>query len=160
MIIVCTRDESIRAWTQDPRSNAAAWGGVVGIPKQLGQAAATTSLSQIISGVPPAAPLCLSAHGDDQSIGDSVKGQPWEWTVADLAAILAGVPTRTGPLLIRACAHTVANVAPGVAVALENLGAQSGLWCYSYNVPIDITATYPSPDKLASSVELQGTLVS
>jgi hypothetical protein len=159
MIIVCTRDETIRAWTQNPKSNSAAWDGVWGIPKQLDQDDATAALAQAISGLPPAAPLCLSAHGDDESIGDPVKGKPWEWKIPALAGILAGVKTRTGPLLISACAETVANVSAALAVALQNLGAQKGLWCYGYNIAVGSTTSYPSPDKLASSVELQGTLV-
>jgi hypothetical protein len=162
MLIVCTRDTDIRNWTADWQSNSAAWGTIHYIPTNLTPAQATDNFRQAIQALADGEPLCISGHGNDKAIGDEGSGpDDWGWDENQLAALLAATKVRIKLVLIRACARTVINLAPGVAVALGDIGAHQNLWLYSYSKEILIVTPYPDPDKtkLDKNVELQAAMV-
>lgn len=158
MLIVCTQDPVIRQAATDVEKGGPAWAPVVQLPRgaQPGaQAQFAASLRNL--GVNEA--LCLSAHGNDTELGDAEGG--WTWTPTDVATLLAGnVAERwMGPILVHACAETVANFSAGLAVALERLRSFNGLWCYSFNRPVPSDGGFPPPVDLSRRVDLQGTQV-
>jgi hypothetical protein len=160
MIIVCTKDADIRKWAENPGSGGSKWGSVVVIPPAKSQDEATAFLQQTIAGLDPAEAVCLTAHGNNDEIGDEQIGPGhWGWGYEALAVILATTPKRTGPLLIRACATKVVNFSAQLAGSLRQMNAQKGLWCYGYRIAVDVTDHYPAPASLDKNVDLQGTQV-
>lgn len=162
MLIVCTRDTDIRNWTANPQSNSAAWGATHYIPANLTPSQATNNFRGAIQALIDGEPLCMSGHGNDKAIGDEESGpDDWGWNPNQLADLLAATTVRIKLVLISACAKTVINLAPNVAVALENRGVHQGLWLYSYSKEIPVESPYPNPDKakLDRNVELQAALV-
>ena len=162
MLIVCTRDADIRNWTANQQSNSTAWGTVHYIPAHLSPAQATDNFRQAIQALTDGEPLCISGHGNDKAIGDAGSGpSDWGWNTKELADLLAATTVDIELVLISACAKTVINLAPGVAVALQNRGDHQGLWLYSYSKGIPIETPYPAPDKekLDKNVELQAARV-
>jgi hypothetical protein len=160
MIIVCTKDADIRRWAEDRESGGSKWDSVVAVPPGLSQDDATAFLQQTLAGLDPAEAVCLTAHGNNDEIGDEGNGpDDWGWDYQALAMILASTPKRTGPLLIRACATKVVNFSAQLAQALRQTGAQKGLWCYGYRIAVDVKDHYPAPTTLDKNVDLQGTRV-
>jgi hypothetical protein len=157
---VCTKDADIRKWAENPGSGGSAWGSVVVIPPGLNQDDATRFLVETLEGLDPAEAVCLTAHGNDDEIGDDGTGHnDWVWTCETLALVLASAKKRTAPLLIRACASKVVNFSSQLAGSLRSMGAQKGLWCYGYRIAVEVSDHYPAPAGLDKNVDLQGTLV-
>jgi virulence factor Evf-like protein len=153
MIIVCTRDARVRNWALDPNSGAGPWGKVELLSEHASQLEASTQLQNLIRDLDPAEPVCLSAHGNNTSIGDEVGG--WTWTVPQLANLLADVPTRTGPLLISACGEgSPAGIQSALALALEGLKKQKGLWIYTYVDAVPIRVKFPNPHTMDNEGDL------
>ena len=161
MLIVCTQDPTIIAWTQSQASNSAAWGNVKYITVGQNQAAATLQFERYISLLAANEPLCLSAHGNDTEIGDAASGGAnWGWTATQIAAMLnAGAAGNQGPILTSVCSKNISNFSANLAVTLKQLGAMHGVWIYGYNRATSTTQPYPSPSTLSKQVDLQGTQV-
>lgn len=158
MLIVCTQDPVIRQAAADPAKGGANWGRVVQLPPGP-QPGARVGFAASLQRLRPNEALCLSAHGSDFELGDEEGG--WGWGTTDVAALLVENvgSTWTGPVLVHACAETVANFSAGLAVALEQHQSFEGLWCYGYNRPLPSEEGYPPPVDLARRVDLQGTQV-
>ena len=160
MLIVCTRDNEIRDTAQEPLSDAKLWGTVTLLPSGT-KPAANRAFVEALKTLRRDEPLCLSAHGNDEEIGDeTAKG--WGWDSQAIAALLAEHAPRgwTGPILIHACAKQVSNFSAHLAVALDTAKAFDGLWCYGYNKAVPSASGYPDPAKLDKKPDLQGTRVS
>ncbi len=157
MLVVCTQDDDIREAVERHGSGADAWGEVVLLPKGS-RAAAERALVAVLATA--RGPVCLSAHGNDEEIGDEGNGaDDWGWSRRQVARLLARVPGRVGPVLVHACAENVSNFSAGLALALQEERALEGVWVYGYNRPVPATADYPRPDALSRQVDLQGTQV-
>jgi hypothetical protein len=160
MLIVATQDVVIRATAQDPGSGAAAWGATVLLPIG-GQGGADAAFAAALAQLNPMGePLCLSAHGNDEEIGDA-DAPGWGWDSADIANLLvANAPGGwLGPVLIHACAEQVSNFSAHLAVALDEAQAFNQMWCYGYNRPVPDNSGFPDPGTLGNQVDLQGTQV-
>lgn len=161
MLIVCTKDHEIVAAAQDPQKHAARWGDLVIVPAHCSQSEATTVMERSLRNVE--GPLCFSAHGNDTHIGDADNGpRDWGWSCRQIALILRDRLPRNfaGPILIHACATTVANFSAGLAVELSAMRVFNGLWIYGYNKALPSDAGFPDPGKLSTNAELQETQVS
>jgi hypothetical protein len=158
MLIVCTQDQVIRETAANPASGGPAWAPIVQLPVGP-QPRATTAFAESLQGLGAHEPLCLSAHGNDNEIGDAEDG--WSWSTAEVAELLEqNAPGEwDGPVLIHACAENVTNFSAGLAVALEMRDVFQGLWCYGYNRSVPANAGFPPPAGLPTRVELQGTQV-
>jgi len=160
MIIVIARDETLRSWAHNPQSGSGAWHSVWGIPKESTQSQATAALKTAIHGLPVNEPICISGHGHDEEIGDENSGpKDWGWDVAAFAKILSEVNPRTGPLLLSTCAERVSNFAARLALELQRLGKQDGLWIFGYNRSLSVKALFPDPGQLFKDDDLQWTQV-
>jgi hypothetical protein len=146
MIIVCSTDQAIQDWA-DIASDT--WGEVQVLN-------APADLANVLGTLPANEELCLCAHGNDGNIGDENAGG-WDWSCADIANLLQGVPMSM--LFIAACAKNVSNFSAGVAIELEALGVQDGLWCYGYNTPVSTGTAIPDPGQLSNVVDVQGSQV-
>lgn len=162
MLIICTIDPDIVRHAQQPNSGADRWSRLLILDPSSTQQQATASLAAALRSLGSQEPLCLSAHGNDFEIGGSGHdGDNWGWsreTIADLLRQNAPV-NYSGPVLIRACAEHVSNFSAGLAVQLQMSGALNGIWIYGFNRPLPVDATYPRPELMGQSVELQGTQV-
>jgi hypothetical protein len=161
MLIVCTKDPIIVQTAQDPRSGSGMWGTLVILDPRFNQAQATAAMTDALRGSPNE-PLCFSAHGNDDEIGDEGSGSnDWSWSRAKLALILQDALLRgfCGPILIHACAQRVSNFSAGLAVALERIRALNGVWIYGYQKPVPVRAGFPHPYKMDRNVELYGSQV-
>jgi hypothetical protein len=161
MLIIVTQDQSIVNWAGTQQSNARAWGQLI-IISARSQQQATAQFTQALSMVGSDEPLCLMGHGNDTAIGDAGSGPAdWTWSDADVAQILARNlgQEHVAPILIEACADTIANFAAHVAVQLESMRKLNGVWLYGYNRPVDVTNPMPDPHRLDRNVALQGTEV-
>jgi hypothetical protein len=163
MIIVCTKDPNIVAWTQDTtQSGSPLWTRIFVLDGSFDQRQANRAFAAALGLLGKNEPLCLSAHGNDYEIGDAGSSVgDWSWSRADVASLLATSAPQgyAGPILIRACANTVSNFSAGLAVALQNIPALNGAWVYGYNLAVEITRQYPDPSKLATQKDLQPTQV-
>lgn len=162
MLIVCTKDPNIIAWTQDTQSGANQWGKIIVIDVFFNQVLATQALADALQQLKKNEPLCLSAHGNDDEIGDEGSGpNDWSWNRSDIATLLRNNAPQeySGPILISACADKVSNFSGGLAVELQKIKALNGVWIYGYNKPVGIAQKYPGPNNLAKQVDLQGTQV-
>ncbi len=162
MLIVCTKDNSIIAWTQNIKSDGNAWSSNKYISIIATQAQANHSLSGFLANVQPSEPLCFSAHGSNKEIGDSGSGpNEWTWKVSDLAALMYGnLPANyKGNVLIHTCATSVVNFSANLAASLSNLKVFKGIWIYGYNRAVGLQESYPSPTTLDKNVSLQLTQV-
>lgn len=160
MLIVCTQDQTIVAAAQDPNKGGAAWAPLA-VLTPGSQPPATAQFAGALRHLGAGAqPLCLSAHGNDTEMGDEGQ-QGWGWSVGDVANMLVANadPRWTGPVLIHACAKTVANFSAGLAVQLGLRQRFAGLWCYGYNRPVPSDSGFPDPSTLGSQTALQGTQV-
>jgi hypothetical protein len=160
MLIVCTKDPVIVRTAQDPRSGADQWGTLVIINPRFNQAQATAAIDAALRGRNE--PVCFSAHGNDDEIGDAGSGAgDWSWNRTELALILQNAcPNRfAGPILIHACAETVSNFSAGLVVALEDIRALAGTWIYGYQRAVPSDAGFPNPATLDRNRELYGTQV-
>jgi hypothetical protein len=158
MLIVCTQDPVVRNTATQAGKGGAAWAPVRLIP--LGtQAAADGVFAEVLGELEAGDALCLSAHGNDTELGDAVGG--WTWSTAEIAELIQEhAPAEWGgPILIHACAESVADFAAGLAVALEMRGVFDGLWCYGYNRAVPADEGFPPPEGLDRRVDLQGTRV-
>jgi hypothetical protein len=158
MLIACTQDNVIRTAATTPAKGGGPWGPIVLLP--LGpQAAATAAFAHALREMPAGRPLCLTAHGNDIEIGDFEGG--WGWTTGQIADLLRtnAPPAWRGPILVHACAETVADFAAGLAVAIEMRQVFAGLWCYGYNRDVPSDAGFPPTEGLDRRVDLQGTRV-
>jgi hypothetical protein len=161
MLIVCTQDEVVRNWAQNPLSGSNDWGAVIALPAGPQQNASQAFLNALRA-LDRNEPLCLSAHGNDTEIGDSGHGpNDWGWDTEDIAELLRlSVPNHySGPVLCSVCSETVANFSAGLVVALERARALNGVWIYGYNRPVPSNAHFPAPNELDRKVDLQGTQV-
>lgn len=157
MLVVCTQDDDIREAVEEHGSGADAWGEVVLLPKGSRAVAERALVAALATA---RGPVCLSAHGNDEEIGDEGNGaDDWGWNRRQVARLLARVPGPVGPVLVHACAENVSNFSAGLALALEEERALEGVWVYGYNRPVPATAGYPPPDALSRQVDLQGTQV-
>lgn len=160
MLIVCTRDRIIVNAARDPSKHADRWGDLVILNDRSSPAQATVAMSRALQGYN--GPLCFSAHGNDTDIGDEGNGvNDWGWSCNQIAALMQNaLPANfRGPVLIHACADTVANFAAGLAVALENLRIFNGLWIYGYSRALPADAGYPEVATMGRNAELQGAQV-
>ncbi|MDJ0824395.1 MAG: hypothetical protein QNJ16_02715 [Rhodobacter sp.] len=156
MLIVCTKDNEIVQAAQNKES-AKAWAPLKIVNSGLNQNQATLAIAGFLQGLGNE-PLCFSAHGNDEEIGD--ESSPWGWDSDDIAGLLkANKPNYKGPILIHACSENVSNFSAHLAVALKKKNALIGVWIYGYNKAIDSDAGFPDPNKLDKNVELQGTQV-
>jgi len=155
MIIVCTQDPVIRA----NQAGAAPW-GAFNLLAPGGQPAATVQMRGFVGQLGVAEPLCLSAHGNNEEIGDEDPAG-WGWTLQDIASILnTRLPQGyNGDILISACATNVVNFSANLAQVMRNNGWRIGLWIWGYNTPLPSNASYPNPNMLSINVSLQGTQV-
>jgi len=160
MLIVCTKDPIIVRTAQDPRSGADQWGTLVIINPRFNQAQATDAIADALRGRNE--PVCFSAHGNDDEIGDAGTGvRDWGWSRTQLALILQNAcPGLGGPILIHACAENVSNFSAGLVVALEAIRALAGVWIYGYQRAVPSDAGFPNPATLDRNRELYGTRVS
>ncbi|HTT95482.1 MAG TPA: hypothetical protein VMF55_12480, partial [Solirubrobacterales bacterium] len=158
MLIVCTQDPVIRDVATEPGKGIGPWRPAVLLPVGP-QAAAREAFAAALHELPAGQALCLSAHGNDTEIGDANEG--WDWTAAAVANLLEehAPPGWRGPILIHACARTVAQFSGGLAVALEMRRVFDGLWCYGYNRAVPADEGFPPPGGLARRADLQGTRV-
>lgn len=158
MLIVCTQDETIRNAATDPEKGGPAWAPVILLPEGP-RATAQEQFEQSLAELAEDDALCLSAHGNDQALGDAHGG--WTWSTANIAALMVANITTDwgGPVLIHACARTVANFSAGLAVAIEQHRCFDELWCYGYNRPVPSDGDYPPPAGLGDRLDLQGTQV-
>ena len=157
MLVVCTQDDDIREAVEEHGSGADAWGEVVLLPKGSRAAAERALVAALATA---RGPVCLSAHGNDEEIGDEGHGaDDWGWNRRQVARLLARVPGPVGPVLVHACAENVSNFSAGLALALQEERALEGVWVYGYNRPVPADARYPRPDVLSTQVDLQGTQV-
>lgn len=162
MIIVCTQDAAVVAWSLNPQSGANQWGNVWAIPIGNNQNQATVLLGNALNFLGPNEPLCFDAHGSDTEIGDPHSGpNDWTWNVNTLAGILIDhVPNGyAGPILIKACANHVTNYSARLAVSLQNGQGLNGVWIYGYNLALSVNQSFPDPTKLSTQADLQGTQV-
>lgn len=111
MIIVCTQDPAVR----NNQSGAANW-GAFNLLNPGGQPGATVQLGGFLAQLGQNEALCLSAHGNNDEIGDPAP-PGWEWDVSDIATLLV---TNTpggyaGPILIHACATSIVNFSANLA---------------------------------------------
>jgi len=163
MLIVCTKDPVVVGAAQAQRSGAGSWGNLVIIDPRFNQAQATTVIQGALSKAGDAEPVCFSAHGNDNEIGDAGTGRnDWGWSRERLAWNLStAMPRRfSGPILIHACAKNVSNFSAGLAVALDHIRALNGVWIYGYQRAVPSTAGFPDPRYLDRSRELYATQVS
>jgi hypothetical protein len=162
MLIVCTHDAIIVQTAQDPHSGSAMWGELVILDPRFNQAQATAAMTAALRRVRVDEPVCFSAHGNDDVIGDGYGPTDWLWSRGELALILQDAMPRgfAGPILIHACAQQVSNFSAGLAVALERIRALAGVWIYGYQKAVPITASYPDPYRMDRNAELYGTQVS
>lgn len=157
MLIVCTTDPIIVDAARTSESSVP-WKPLYVVDGSLSQAEATIALAQTLQQLRDAEPLCLSAHGNNNEIGDA--DDRWGWTYADVAELLErNVPAYKGSILIHACATQIVNFASNLAVELENRKALNGTWIYGYNRALPSSAGFPPPDRLASQADLQGSQV-
>ena len=160
MLIICTKDNDIVEWTNNPRSGADRWRHTVVLDRRYDQNQATEALGRALAGSNAGEALCFSAHGNDDEIGDAGDGpNDWAWNRQDIAELLKAHAPGAGPILIHACAEQVSNFSAGLAVALQGIHALNNVWVYGYNRPIDATTPYPEPAGLARQADLQGTQV-
>lgn len=162
MLIVCTKDPTIVRTAQDPRSGSPMWGTLVILDPRFNQAQATAQMQAALRAVGRTEPVCFSAHGNDDEIGDAGSGPgDWGWSRDQIALMLqdAMPPGFAGPILIHACAESVSNFSAGLAVALERIRALNGVWIYGYQRAVPASAGYPDPRTLDRNVELYGTQV-
>ena len=154
MLIVCTQDNRIIEFTQSVESGAARWGELVELPRGR-QRQATLALKDALQRVREAEDLCLSAHGNDDEIGDE-NDDGWTWTASEVAALLSeNLPNGyRGRILIRACTDTVASFAAHLAVELGRRRWLHGVWIYGYIKHLAIKTQYPDPQNLDKDVEL------
>jgi hypothetical protein len=161
MIIVCAQDPAIQAVAMNPGSGASAWGNVYILGGT--QRSASSQFGGALRLLERYEPLCLSAHGNDTEIGDGDEvARPWTWTTTDVAALLNTYAPHNyaGPILISACANTVANFSAGLALALDGAAQyMNGIWIYGYNIAVATNTTFPNPNGLSMNVELQGSRV-
>lgn len=152
MLIVCTQDQAIREVATNPAKGGQAWAPVELLPPGIQPDA---KFAEILRNLPVNQPLCLAAHGNDTEIGDEVGG--WSWSTRRMAALLAKNVNYTwrGPVLIYACAKTVANFSAGLVVALQEVPAFRGLWCYGFNRAITTAYGFPDPANMDGSPLLQ-----
>ncbi|WNG25677.1 hypothetical protein F0U62_17880 [Cystobacter fuscus] len=158
MLIICTRDNSIRNYP----NSANTWGTVVAMNNANGPQAATQELQTLIGQLGPNEPLCLSAHGNDEAIGDEQSGgNNWGWSVNDIAGILRNSAPAgySGPILVHACMEKVENFTARLALALEGQNVLNGVWIYGTNRDMDCSEGYPRPTKLDDNAALQSTRV-
>ncbi len=107
MLVVCTQDDDIREAVEEHGSGADAWGEVVLLPKGSRAAAERALVAALATA---RGPVCLSAHGNDEEIGDEGNGaDDWGWGRRQVARLLARVPGPVGPVLVHACAENVSN---------------------------------------------------
>jgi hypothetical protein len=153
MLIVCTQDNRIIDFTRSAESGAARWGELVELPHGR-QRQATLAFKSALGRVGDNEDLCLSAHGNDDEIGDEDGG--WTWTASQVAELLAdNLPNGyRGRILIRACTDTVASFAAHLAVELERRERLYGVWIYGYIKHLAIKTQYPEPKNLDKDVEL------
>ncbi len=159
MLIVCTQDLAIREAAEDPTKGGGAWGAISLLPPG-GQPGATVNFRARLAEIGEHEPLCLSAHGNNDEIGDE-GAAGWGWSYQEVAALLQEnvLATWKGPILIHACATAVVNFSANLAVRLGGLPAFAGIWCYGYNRAVPSGQGFPDPTKLAQQVDLQGTQV-
>lgn len=160
MLIVCTKDPVVVRAAQDPQSGAGRWGALVIIDPRYNQAQATAAFERSLRGLDE--PLCISAHGNDEEIGDEGTGAgDWGWSRRQVALMLQDrLPARyAGPILIHACAESVSNFSAGLAYELGRVQALNGVWVYGYNRALPSDAGFPDPGNLDRNRELQGTQV-
>lgn len=159
MLIVCTQDQIIRMTAENPNSGSPAWSPVklLGVG---GQPAATVQFETALKALQIGEPLAISAHGNDREVGDEER-RGWGWSVLEIALMLDRCAPEgwLGPVLIHACARTVANFSAGLAVELTR-SRFSKMWCYGYNKALDSRASFPDPATLAVRPDLHGTQVS
>lgn len=154
MLIVCTQDNRIIDFTRSVESGAARWGELVELPHGR-QRQATLAFKSALGRVGETEDLCLSAHGNDDELGDEdIDG--WTWTATQVAEFLADkLPNGyRGRILIRACTDTVASFAAHLAVELERRQGLYGVWIYGYVKHLAIKTQYPDPKNLDKDVEL------
>jgi len=159
MLIVCTQDPNIINWTKNVASQSGLWSPIEVLPTGASQDQANAALSAAVGRLHPADALCLSAHGNDEEIGDESGG--WSFSYDTVARLLLESAPKgyQGPILIHACAKQVANFAARLAVALEKLRALSGVWIYGYQKAVDVQSRYPNPQTLDKNRELYATRV-
>jgi hypothetical protein len=134
------------------------------IDSQLTQEEATISFEALLQELAiNQSPLCISAHGNNTEIGDDgeTPATDWGWTTAQVAGLLKGnLPAGyEGPILIHACATSVANFSAGLAVELEKIAGLCGIWVYGYNTALPREAGFPNVQLLDQQVNLQATKV-
>lgn len=159
MLIVCTQDQAVREAAEDPGKGGGAWAPIHLMPPG-GQPAATVNFRARLAELGENDPLCLSAHGNNNEIGDAgVQG--WGWSDREIAELLRDnvVATWKGPILIHACADAIVNFSANLAVRLGGMGVFNGVWCYGYNRAVPSGQGFPAPGTLAAQADLQGTQV-
>ncbi|WP_027344957.1 hypothetical protein [Hamadaea tsunoensis] len=167
MLIIITKDRKIRQFYTSTRSNSGAWGQVIELNDTYDQERATNALKKALSRLGANEPLCLVGHGNDTEIGGSGKTRdPWGWSYADVAPMLAALPHRPTAVLIEACAEeeedgTKIDPVFGFAQALAQqlnrhgqAGRMSGCTVYGYINETDSEHSLPNPATIGRSVEL------
>lgn len=161
MLIVCTRDQDLRAWAINPRSGAGRWGAIVELPpgrQQDADAKPGTALGLLTQD----AARCLSAHGGDEVIGDEGPGQTdWTGGVTDTATLptLDASTGHRGPVPVEACAKQVCTVSARPALAPEKEPAPIGLWVYGYSTPVPAKISFSKPSTRKDQRHRPGTQV-
>jgi len=157
MLIVCTKDKTIRGWAENGDSNASEWGKVHLLSPGNNKSKATQELEALIAQLGDTEALCIHAHGNDDEIGDEGSGDDdWGWTYKALANIFKSKkPGYKGNILFRSCGEGVDNFSSRLRVELEGLKALKGTWIYGQNRSQDIKRPYPKPEKLDKDVTLQ-----
>jgi hypothetical protein len=158
MLIVCTQDQIIRDTAADRDSGSPEWGYLTAL-NLGGQPGATVQFEAELRRLKVAEPLALSAHGNDEEIGDEGR-RGWVWSPGDVAAMLdRNAPAQwLGPVLIHACAETIVNFSARLAGALSGSRFR-GMWCFGYNRPLASAAGFPPPASMTKRVDLQWTRV-
>lgn len=163
MLIVCTADADIVQTALDPDSDSGAWGEVIVLHPQLNMNQATAGIAQALNQLQNGEPLCFSAHGSNEEIGDIA----WRWSFRDVAGLLVQNTNgyRDGLILIHACASRIVNFSAHLAVELDTWNEQNqrqdlaGTWVYGYNRAVPVNARFPRPELVSQQVDLQGTQV-
>lgn len=163
MLIVCTPDDDIVQTALNPNSGSGAWGEVIVLNPNLNLNQATAGIAQALNQLQNGEPLCFSAHGSNEEIGDA----DWRWSFRDIAGLLVQNTNgyRNGLILIHACASQIVNFSAHLAVELDDWNAQhdrddlAGTWIYGYNHAVPVNARFPRPELVGQQADLQGTMV-
>jgi hypothetical protein len=162
MLIVCTKDQAIRDWAQDPRSGAVHWGTLCLLNPANDPAQATVELGSLIAQLGDTDSLCIHAHGNDNKIGDAGSGNDdWGWSYDTLANLFKKKkPGFKGNVVIRSCGEGIDNFSSRLRLALEGIKTLKGTWIYGQNRSHEIQRPYAKPSNLDKDITLQPAIVS